>query len=324
MNPRYLCFLLVLVSVAVFPSLAFPSQTRLSITFSSQTRNQQRTRQHPALLLLQSHPEGLESVVANIQTSIAENGHVNIETSETLSVDTTNLDPAILAAGAVAFVALVALLNMNDDTAEEETTSQTQESTALRESKHAFKELVTSKKKDDESKPKLVILSSAESKTDQILDDLVEEETKALEAFETQNEARMRASLSYLMSLVRMTRSLLSKEETLRKEAETELQSVAQEIRDLEDKYELEQNVLKRKQLELQQAQSTLKTTQKGLKEASESLADLEEERKSLRKLGRVAWQLSKQRMQTRLSNIRDRFQNSEKSSDSADQEPTE
>jgi len=129
-------------------------------------------------------------------------------------------------------------------------------------------------------------------------------------------------------------KSQFRKEQLLRKETDSNLSTAAELNRVLEDKYELEQNVVKRSSLKLEETQSTLDDSEKSLaktsntlkrvkgelqdthdelKSKSDSLEKLEEERKSLRKIGKNAWHLSKTRFRNRFNKVGGRFKRSKK-----------
>lgn len=267
---------------------------------------------------LQMTQDNVDSFVINMQNLLADGDIVDSSTiTNDLSINAvdstsvaTNSDPSIglVAAGAVVSIALigsmVVLLGKSDDGKIDNEDPVQQGNLKL-----------------SESSPNRVLTITNDGDGDQnrIIDDLTEDEDNVLEAYEKENEGLLRASLSKLVGLVRTTRTSLN-------EAEEKLKDVGEEMRNLEDKYELEQNALKRKDTELKKTQSSLRETQTMLRNTSESLtlveqerdsieaelkttsttlSQLEEERKSIRKLGRVALDLSKDRVRKRFQGFK-------------------
>lgn len=120
--------------------------------------------------------------------------------------------------------------------------------------------------------------------------------------------------------------------ETEQKETLTnELKNFAETNRDLEDKYELEQNALRKAQTVLDSTTSDLESTQKRLVrtqgeltryhselqetkstlwKTSLELENLEDEQKSVRTLGGKMWKLSKRKVSNRIQAVGDRIRN--------------
>jgi len=162
----------------------------------------------------------------------------------------------------------------------------------------------------------------------------LEASTKANEELEEKYNQEVNMRISKTEQLEK-TESLLEKEQVLKKVTESDLSTAAELNRVLEDKYELEQNVVQRTSRKLEETQLALKNSEKSLagtsntlnkvkgelqstqdqlRGKSESLDQLEEERKSLRKIGRNVWQLSKTRVRNRLNKVGGRFKRSNKS----------
>ena len=121
----------------------------------------------------------------------------------------------------------------------------------------------------------------------------------------------------------------LQAEKNLREETEDGLAAAAESNRQLEDKYELEQNAkevkirelavtkesldttqkqLTKTQKVLSQVKTDLQTTRKTLETTSSSLDKLKEEERSLRTLGKKMWRLSKSRTQNRIRSVGSRL----------------
>ena len=121
----------------------------------------------------------------------------------------------------------------------------------------------------------------------------------------------------------------LQGEKNLREETEDGLAAAAESNRQLEDKYELEQNAkevkirelavtkesldttqkqLTKTQKVLSQVKTDLQTTRKTLETTSSSLDKLKEEERSLRTLGKKMWRLSKSRTQNRIRSVGSRL----------------
>ena len=108
--------------------------------------------------------------------------------------------------------------------------------------------------------------------------------------------------------MVRTSRDALKQETKLREQTESRLNDAANELRDLEDQFELGQNKLTTTTKELESTRSTLKKTENDLIVTSTSLKELQEERKSLRKLGKAAWSLSRSRVGKRIRGLTGRL----------------
>jgi uncharacterized protein YqgV (UPF0045/DUF77 family) len=244
--------------------------------------------------------------VTNFQTLlISDNADVSDVLSDMDIVATTTTldtsDPLVLLAGGVAFLSFAGLMSLMDTAGDDEEADEKEKTPIILQ----------------ESSSTSVAAPSGEVEKDEPRvgmpeENLTEEESEALDAFKAGNEGRLRGTLSKLVSIIRAGKASLGEEKKLRFLAEAKLKEVTQEMIDIEDKYELEQNALQRKTRDLQQTEATLEDTLKVFKKAEESLSELEAERQSLRKLARVAWQLSKGRVQNRVQNVRDRFKKSE------------
>lgn len=124
------------------------------------------------------------------------------------------------------------------------------------------------------------------------------------------------------------TKTKLQSETKLKETLESEMKLAAESNRLLEDKFELEQNSLRktksnldtttetlestqgrltRTQGELTRVHGELQTSQKVLAETSEDLENLEEEQRSFRKLGGKVWGLSKSRIKSVGNQLRGR-----------------
>ena len=121
----------------------------------------------------------------------------------------------------------------------------------------------------------------------------------------------------------------LQAEKNLREKTEDGLAAAAESNRQLEDKYELEQNAkevkirelavtkesldttqkqLTKTQKLLSEVKNDLQTTRKTLETTSSSLDKLKEEERSLRTLGKKMWRLSKSRTQNRIRSVGSRL----------------
>jgi hypothetical protein len=124
------------------------------------------------------------------------------------------------------------------------------------------------------------------------------------------------------------TKAKLQSETKLKETLESEMKLAAESNRLLEDKFELEQNALRktksnldttteslestqgrltRTQGELTRVHGELQTTQKVLSETTEDLENLEEEQRSFRKLGGKVWGLSKSKIKSVGNRLRGR-----------------
>lgn len=137
------------------------------------------------------------------------------------------------------------------------------------------------------------------------VDDLTREEQKVVREFDTDDRVGLLGSLRRVSGLVRTARKELEVERELRIEVETHLTEAAEEMLDLEDAVELGQNKLTKTTLELSRTKNFLSATQTDLARTRKDLQVLEEERKSVRKMGKAAWQLSKERVGKRIRKIR-------------------
>lgn len=136
-------------------------------------------------------------------------------------------------------------------------------------------------------------------------DDLTSEEGEALRSFEGGDRGGLLASVARLTARVRAARVGLREEQALRQDTELRLAEAAEEIRTLEDQYELGQNSLAATERRLDEARSELGATRGELQRTVVSLQELQQERQSLRKLGRAAFELSKQRVTSRIRKLR-------------------
>lgn len=331
---------LVVLAAVPWPVSAFQAAAAFQRQPPTQSRQRNRNRSlqqlqaFSPLLLLQDVSTSSSSLL--LSDSIAENtGDVTLtlDTFNALngamadSVTTTAteaFDPSIALAGAVAAAALIGLLTMNMSSTETSSgvasTSQlypskpkdSKATTKDTERKSANKAAVLEKPKTNEKKeveeeePVVVVDSFAD----------VTEAREALSAFDQGSRSGLLSSLGRLTGIVRSSRRELQKETTLRQQAEANLKMVAEELRDVEDKYELGQNDLNKVNKELQFTKSDLTKTLQQLEETATSLEELQEERKSLRKLGVVAWRLSKDRVKTRIQKIRGKSQEEDNNGD--------
>ena len=142
-------------------------------------------------------------------------------------------------------------------------------------------------------------------------DDLTLDQQRAMSAFQQGNETGLRQALRSLADRIRTARAAQAERQRV---VESELRDAAERLRQIEDDYELEQTARLQATELLQDAQQRLDTTQQRLNQTQESLvttrqelADLRAERQSLRKLSGVAWQLSRERVQTRMRSVRER-----------------
>jgi hypothetical protein len=133
------------------------------------------------------------------------------------------------------------------------------------------------------------------------MQDVTAQAKEAMEAFTQDDRSRLRTILGGLVGSIRTARAAARDERTLRLTAQADVTAVGESLRELEDQYELGQNQLTKTQGQLRVTQTELAATQRTLVTTSTSLTELQDERKSLRKLGRVAWQLSKARVGARL-----------------------
>jgi hypothetical protein len=126
----------------------------------------------------------------------------------------------------------------------------------------------------------------------------------AMEAFSLEDRGRLRTLVGGLLGSLRTARANTRATDLLRQAAQAELTAAGAALRDMEDQYELGQNQLTKTQGVLRVTEGELAAAQSKLAATSESLRELEEERKSLRSLGRVAWQLSQERVGRRLPRV--------------------
>ena len=229
-------------------------------------------------------------------------------------------DPVVLAAEGVALIAFAGLIFLQVQQQEDSDSPS-----VLKESNDSPVKVVSSSDTDstsrmsnssdsddsttDNQKDEIADAMSAELNA-RPKDALTKEEDNALAAFDQGDRVGLFGSLGRLTGKIRWTQAKLQTEEKLRQEADAKLNQVAEEMRDLEDQYELGQNKLSRTTKDLLTTRDTLNKTQKELASTSASLEELQEERKSLRKLGKVAWSLSKRRMQRRIQKIRGKGDN--------------
>ncbi|CAB9498499.1 expressed unknown protein [Seminavis robusta] len=126
----------------------------------------------------------------------------------------------------------------------------------------------------------------------------------ALTALNDDDRPRLLAALGRLIGLLRAARVELKRETQLRQDAERKVAILAEESRDLEDKFELEQTKVASTSRKLVQAQSSLGQTESRLRTTTAHLEELQEERQSLRKLGGAAWRLTKDRVRNRVGRL--------------------
>ena len=234
-------------------------------------------------------------------------------------------DPLLLGAEAVAVIALISLvfLQMQGESGEDEKNPKQAESKNAMASTAASRSIappsedsplsqavsdsskILDNKDGDKNSTRNIATAMSEELKLRPDDDLTKEEDEALASFDEGDRVGLFGSLGRLTGKIRWTRAQLQKEQTLRQDAESKLTEAGEEMRDLEDQYELGQNKLAATAKELLTTKSTLGQTQKELSVTSANLQELQEERKSLRKLGKVAWNLSKDRVQRRVRKIR-------------------
>lgn len=130
----------------------------------------------------------------------------------------------------------------------------------------------------------------------------------AMRAFRNQDRNQLRIMVGGMLGSLRSTQQEFDSERIIRQETEVALQVAGEQFRDLEDQYELGQNQLQRTIRALDETQSQLVQTSEKLHVTSQSLQELQQERQSLRKLGQVAWRLSKDRVCNRLAMVRKKF----------------
>ncbi|VEU44213.1 unnamed protein product [Pseudo-nitzschia multistriata] len=144
------------------------------------------------------------------------------------------------------------------------------------------------------------------------------------ESLETKEKALVEATEKW-----NWTKTKLEMETQEKESMKKELRDVAETNRVLEDKYELEQNALKKARTQLDSTRSTLESTQNRLTrtqgeltryhselqetkatlwKTSVDLENLEDEQKSLRILGGKMWRLSKQKVSNRVRAVGDRI----------------
>lgn len=232
------------------------------------------------------------------------------------SISVGSNDPLVLVALAVALFSLVAVLVMGGDSsppkvmAFDEDVERSADEAVL--GKSNFVET-------DKSKMNTVTQEEREVEEREVAedvlafggnsnDDLTVVGREAVEAFKSQDRKSLRKVISGLVGSLRSARNDLRSERVLREEAEANLKVAGERFRDLEDQYELEQNQLQKTKKTLETTQTQLSAATKKLYTTTETLEELQEERKSLRKLGRVAWNLSKDRFKNRYQKIRDRL----------------
>ena len=243
--------------------------------------------------------------------------------SPTLDTLLATADPMNLVLGGVALASVIGLAVL---AASEE---QPDSSTTTTKSSESSARPAPKPKSNVSSTGVAINVSSSDGASSE---DLIAEKEKAMQAFRrgygAESEELLQEALSTLIAKVESTRANLGQEKTLRTDVESQIAKLAQEMQDLEDKYELGQNALQRTikalqrtEKDLGEAQKVLKETQESLELTAKSLAILEEERQSLRKLGRAAWQLSKQRVRRRIQSIRGRFSGDKDSGDSDKEE---
>ena len=265
-------------------------------------------------------------------------GAVTSATGGSSSSSMIMTDPAVLAGGLVAMSALLAFSYVSSSPNDDNDTASPA-ATAVATLQKQEEDTSTSKPSSNEDKDSVSqkINRAEDDANVNSKDDLLEEEDmtskEIMKAYETKDEDKkgvFQKSVSKLVKLVKVAKGRATDEMQLREEAELKLKAVTQELLDMEDKYELEQTSSKKLSQELTATQSTLQTTQKQLQkrsleleetqsrltttsqtlvetkstlqETSTELSNLQEERRSLRKLGKVAWNLSKGRIQTRFS----------------------
>jgi len=156
-------------------------------------------------------------------------------------------------------------------------------------------------------------LATASATNEGLTEDLATQEQVLLETTDKWNFAKIK----------------LDEETKLKEEVVGELEQAAELNRSLEDKYELEQNALRktktnldttqsalddtqtrlsRTQKELIRSNSDLMSTKEVLSETTGDLASLEEEQRSLRTLSKKMWRLSKSRVSNRVRSVGDRL----------------
>ena len=242
------------------------------------------------------------------------------DATDAAAVSLSATDPVVLAAEGVALISFVGLIFLqvqqqqeeedsnstlarkesNDSPSKVFSSSETASTTSMRSSIDSGDISTESNSQNDDVANAMSAELNARPK-----DDLTKEEDDALAAFDQGDRVGLFGSLGRLTGKIRWAQAKLKTEENLRQEADAKLNQTVEEMRDLEDQYELGQNELSRTTKDLLTTRDTLGKTQKELASASASLEELQEERKSLRKLGKVAWSLSKGRVQRRIQKIR-------------------
>jgi myosin heavy subunit len=243
-------------------------------------------------------------------------------------VSTAVFDPVVLVASAVAAASLFGLVAL--------TTVNSESKSATEDSVEAFVDA-------EQGQEIAAVSTNGDSSDGYYFPDTDDDRTMLSAAEKEARLALQQGSQPRLLRLVRGLTSQVSKTKTVleaeRAERILEREQAMERMHDLEDEYELGQNKLKETQTQLAQTsvkledtqQSLWKTTQhlqktlteledtqQTLETTTENLQALQAERQSLRKLGRVAWQLSKSRISKRLPKRVSRNQEEERKASDA------
>jgi len=232
------------------------------------------------------------------------------------------IDALVVIAGGVAATALLALVFLqaqNDEQNDKKvdgdndlplkTASSSTESEASAVSQVAFalnnKSLTKDNNSSSNDSEKDIAQAMGDEMKQRPQDEFTKEEDEALNCFDDGDRVGLYGSLGRLTGKIRWTQAQLQAEQSVRKEIETKLKETAEEMHKLEDEYELGQNKLAATAKELVDTKSNLSKAQEKITVVTSNLHKLEEERKSLRKLGKVAWNLSKERLRNRVRKLR-------------------
>jgi hypothetical protein len=310
-----------------FPIVRSPVSVRISSSTSTTTNREGRslTRQYHApvslddWMILPSPAEHLSSVSSS-SCWIADSTEAILPAASSGSTSAAGAvanDPLVLMALGVAMLALAGVVALSSSAEEEETnpTDPSKDESSKVASNANANKIAETEEEQDEGNTNSFENADAE---DDILafrgdryaqdDEWVQQGREAMKALDTQDRGKLRGVVRGLLGSIRSTGTALGRERTLKEAAEAEMKVVGENFRDLEDQYELEQNQLQKTTNALTETKSQLTTTIRTLDETANSLTQLQEERKSLRKLGKVAWGLSKDRVKNRLQKVRGRF----------------
>lgn len=279
---------------------------RLLLLLTSQLKSTVAAFQHVPLAC----PSTKRSVVPLSASSeyVTLDSYNSMLQSSTDGLSFSSGDPTLLVAvgiGAIALIGLVFLQlpnNLDEEVPKSSpTTTTTQEKPVKIVMDSAGEEIIFQEKTNTNGTgADLLALDETE-----LPDDLAVEAKQAAKDFDSGDRVGLVGSLRRVIGLVQTARTEAKEERVLRKEAESQLTEAAKEMQDLEDAVELGQNKLINANLELGKTKNLLADTQKDLAVTTEELQELQDERKSLRKLGKVAWNLSRERVGKRWRKIR-------------------